>query len=72
MLMFRDAFTEEIAPGSHRIKTNNTLFWKHLDFTAAPGEHIRFAVINTAGFFALGFLALLGVAPLKLAIERKS
>jgi len=70
-LMFGEAVTWDVTPGAHRLKANNTLQWKKLDFTAQPGEHVEFVVINKAGGFTLGFLSLLGVAPLYLTIERR-
>jgi hypothetical protein len=70
-LMFGDSVGWDIAPGEHRLKANNTLQWKKVNFTAEPGEQIEFVVINKAGGFTLGFLSLLGVAPLYLTIERR-
>lgn len=70
-LMFGDSVTREVAPGAHRLKANNTLVWKKLDFIVEPGEHVEFVVINRAGKLTLGFLSLLGVAPLYLTIERR-
>jgi hypothetical protein len=46
------------------------LIWKRVPFTAAPGEHVRFGVANRASRLTLGFLSLMGVAPLYLTIER--
>ena len=71
-LMFGDAFTLELAPGDHRLKTNNTLFWKTVAFTIRPGEHAEFVLINRSGPVAFGFLALLGAAPLRLTVERRA
>jgi hypothetical protein len=72
MLLFGDTFTQEIQPGAHRLYANNTLFWKTVRFTAEPGEHLEFVVINRAGPLTLSLLALLGVAPLYLTIERRT
>lgn len=71
-LMFGESFTREITPGTHRLRANNTLFFKNLEFTVAPGEHVEFMLVNTGGRFTLGFLATMGVAPLYLRIERKT
>ncbi len=71
-LMFGDRMVVEVQPGSHVLKANNTLFWKRVSFTIEPGEHLEFQLINEAGRFALSLLALLGVAPLYLRIERRS
>jgi hypothetical protein len=71
-LRFGDSYSEDVAPGSHELRANNTLFWKRVTFTIEPGESIEFALINRAGALALGLLALLGVAPLSLTIERRA
>ena len=71
-LVFGESATFEIAPGEHTIKANNTLVWKRVSFAAAPGEHVQFEIANRATRFTLGFLSLIGVAPLYLTIERKS
>ena len=70
-LMFGDSFTMEIAAGTHTLKTNNTLYWKSVEFSAEPGEHVEFAVINQSSKLSFGFLALLGAGPLRLVIERR-
>ena len=69
-LLFGDQVTREIAPGEHRLRVHNTLFWKHLDLTLAAGEHARFAVVNRAGKGTFSLLGLLGVGPLYLTVER--
>lgn len=71
-LLFGDHQTIEVAPGQHVLKANNTLVWKRMPFAIEPGEHLEFQLINRPGRLTLGFLALLGVAPLFLSIERKS
>ena len=71
-LMFGQTMTQEVKPGSHVLKVNNTLFWKTVRFTIEPGEHLEFVVVNRAGPMTLSFLALLGVAPLYLTVERRS
>lgn len=70
-LMYGDSRTLEVKPGRHVLKANNTLVWKRMPFVIESGEHIEFQLINRAGRFTLGFLALLGVAPLFLTIERR-
>lgn len=72
MLLYGDSFTQEIQPGAHRLYANNTLFWKTIRFTVEAGEHLEFVVINRAGPLTLSLLALVGVAPLYLTIERRS
>jgi hypothetical protein len=70
-LIFGESATFEIAPGDHALKANNTLVWKTVPFAAAPGEHVQFEIANCPTRFTLGFLSLIGVAPLYLKIERK-
>ncbi len=71
-LLFGQRVTEEIRPGTHALRANNTLFWKRLAFSVEPGERLEFVAINRPGRLMLGFLSLLGVAPLYLSIERRS
>jgi hypothetical protein len=72
VLLFGDSCTQDVAPGVHQLRANNTLFWKRVEFTIEPGQEIEFVLINRAGAFALGLLALLGVAPLSLVIEQRT
>lgn len=69
-LMFGQSVTFDASPGAHVIKANNTLLTKKLSFQAEAGADIQFCVTNRPGRVTLGFLALLGVAPLFLTIER--
>jgi hypothetical protein len=69
-LVFGESATFDVPPGEHALKANNTLVWKIVRFTAAPGEHVEFIIANRATRFTLGFLSLIGVAPLYLTIER--
>lgn len=71
-LMYGDRITIEVQPGSHVLRANNTLFWKRERFTIEAGEHLEFVLINRAGRLTLGLLAVMGVAPLYLDIERRS
>ena len=38
--------TRNVAPGRHRIRANNTLLWKTIEFDLAPGEHAQFERTN--------------------------
>ena len=69
-LLAGEAATREIAPGDHRIRANNTLMWKTIDFTLKEGEEARFVTANRAGFGTYTMLGLLGVGPLYLVFER--
>jgi len=70
-LLFGESVSQAITPGEHYLKANNTLIWKTVKFTASPGEHVEFLIANRASRFTLGFLSLMGVAPLYLSIERR-
>jgi hypothetical protein len=69
-LVFGESATFEVLPGEHALKANNTLVWKTVSFSAGPGEHVQFEIANCATRFTLGFLSLIGVAPLYLKVER--
>ena len=58
-----------MAPGPHRLRVHNTLFWKTIDLDLRPGEHARFLVINHAGLGSLSMPGLLGAGPLFLKVE---
>ncbi len=70
-LIFGDSVTWDVEPGAHRLRSHNTLIRKTVKFDAAPGEHVEFVVVNRSGSMTLGFLALLGAAPLYLTVERR-
>jgi hypothetical protein len=71
-LLFGQRVEREITPGPHRLRLNNTLVRKTIDFEAAPGEVVEFRFANRPGRLALPFLAVMGVAPLYLTVERVS
>jgi hypothetical protein len=70
-LLFGEAVTREIPPGTHRLRAHNTLFWKTRQFEVGPGEHARFKVVNRAGPGSFSLLGLFGAAPLYLTLERE-
>jgi len=70
-LVYGQTVTWEVAPGAHVLKANNTLVWKKVPFTVDRGERIEFDIANRASRFTLGFLSLMGVAPMYMTIERK-
>jgi hypothetical protein len=70
MLRHGDSVSIELAPGPHRVRAHNTLFWKTHDIVLRPGEHARFTAINRAGFGTFGLLLMLGATPLYLTFER--
>ena len=68
-LLFGQAATRELPPGSHRLKADNTLFWKTVPFDVGPGEEVRFVVANRKGPGS-GILLLLGAPLYYLRISR--
>ena len=70
-LLFGDTIALPLAPGTHTLKANNTLFWKRLTFTVEPGQTASFAFVNKAGKASFGLLSLLGVGPLALVIRQE-
>jgi hypothetical protein len=71
-LLFGERLTREIAAGPHRLRAHNTLVWKTVEFDAAPGEHVRYVAVNRAGPGSMALVALLGVGPLYVTLERVS
>ena len=69
-LLFGEAFTADVDAGSHRLRANNTLVWKTLDFELRPGEHAHLNVVNRPGPGTYGMLTLLGSGPIYLTFER--
>ena len=69
-LLFNEKIERPIEPGRHYMRVHNTLFWKTIDFEAAPGETVHFETVNYAGRGFLSIVLILGVAPLFLAVER--
>jgi hypothetical protein len=66
------SFTQEVGPGSHRLRANNTCVWKKVDFSVESGEHLEFVVINKFGPIWFAVAAILGAAPMFLSIHRRS
>lgn len=69
-ILFGEKIDRPLAPGPHRMRVHNTLFWKTLEFDAAPGETVHFETVNYAKKGFLHIVLLIGVAPLFLAVER--
>lgn len=65
-----ESFTKQIAPGAHRLRAHNTLFWKTREVVLQPGEHASFVAINKAGPGTFGFMIFLGASPVYLTFER--
>ena len=68
-LLAGESVTREVPTGEHQLRLDNTLVKKRYTFRATPGATIEYRFANTAGRFALPFLAVMGVAPLYLRVE---
>ena len=66
--MYGESLTRELAPGAHRLRVHNTLFWKTRELQLQPGEHVRFSVVNRAGPGTFSLLGLFGVGPLYISL----
>jgi hypothetical protein len=69
-LLFGERASRAIAAGHHRLRAHNTLVWKTVEFDASANEHVRFRVVNRAGLGSTALIALLGVGPLYVTVER--
>jgi hypothetical protein len=69
-LLFGERVTRDIAAGPHRLRAHNTLVWKTVEFDAEPGSHVRYCAVNRAGLGSMGLVALLGVGPLFVTLDR--
>src|SRR3954471_22231558 len=69
-LLFGERASRAIAAGHHRLRAHNTLVWKTVEFDAATNEHVRFRIVNRAGLGSTALIALLGVGPLYVTVER--
>src|SRR4029079_119622 len=45
-LLFCQIFNCTMDPGPHRLRANNTLVWKTVEFIAPAGTHVHFTCIN--------------------------
>ena len=68
-LLFGQSATREIAPGSHRLTADNTLFRKTVEFDLAPGGEARFVVANRKGPGS-GLFLLIGAPLFYLRVSR--
>ena len=68
-IVFGESVEVEFAPGLHRFRIHNTLFWKNIRLAIEPGERIRCRIINSARWWTAGFVGVLGAAPLFLSVK---
>jgi len=72
ILRFGGVFTREMSPGHHRIKAHNTLFGHTLDVDVAPGEEVRLRCQNGITGGGMLMVLMLGVAYLRVRLERET
>ena len=68
-LLYGQTFSREILPGHYRLRANNTLVWKTVEFEAAPGADVHWTCINRAPGSLFYMLFLFGVGPLYVTLE---
>ncbi len=71
VLLHGQSATVEVPAGEHRLRIHNTLVWKTIPVSLAPGEQATFSIVNRAGFGTVALVATLGVGPLYLTVERR-
>ena len=69
-LLWGDSITIEVEPGTHRLRVHNTLVWKTVSFSIAPGEQAFFEVVNRAIAGTYLLLPIFGIGPLALTLKR--
>lgn len=69
-LLYGDSFRVDLKPGRHTLRVYNTLVWKTVEFTLAPGEQAFFEAVNRASTSTYLIVALLGVGPLYVRVRR--
>jgi len=71
-LMYGRKISRKIPPGRHTLNVNNTWNRKTIQFTAEPGEEVKFKVVNRAGRFTWFLVATLGAGPIYVSVEREA
>jgi hypothetical protein len=70
-LLWGDSVMCELAPGTHTLRVHNTLVWKTVQFTVAPGEQVFYEAINRASASSYFFIGLLiGIGPVWVTLRR--
>jgi hypothetical protein len=68
-LLYGQQTTRDIPAGHHRLRANNTLVWKTIEFDAAPGDDLHVKIVNRAAPGMLALVALLGAGPMYVTME---
>lgn len=72
ILRYGEQVTREIVPGEHELRAHNTLFRRRVPLSCAPGQHLRFSVVNRPGWGTYVMMSVLGAGPLYLSLEREA
>lgn len=68
-LLYGQTVSREILPGRHKLRANNTLVWKTVEFDAPPGREVHFTCVNRAPKSFFYSLFVFGFAPLYVTLE---
>jgi hypothetical protein len=69
-LLWGDSMMCELEPGKHRLRVHNTLVWRTVEFTLAPGEQAFYEAVNRAAASTYFLLPVFGIGPLYVTITR--
>lgn len=69
-LLWGDSIMCELAPGQHVLRVHNTLVWRTVEFTLAPGEQVFYEAVNRAAASTYFLLPLFGIGPLYVTLRR--
>ena len=71
-LIYGQTVTIPVTPGRHRLRVDNTWNWKTLNLDVAPGDHLKFQVVNRPGRFTWFLVGTLGAGPMYVSIQPES
>jgi hypothetical protein len=71
-LKYGATISRPIGPGPHTLKAHNTLFGHTVTFDAAPGEDVRYKCENGITGGGAVMILMLGVAYLRVRLEREA
>ena len=69
-LLWGDSVMCELEPGRHVLRVHNTLVWRTVEFTLAPGEQLFYEAVNRAAASTFFLLPLFGIGPLYVTLRR--
>ena len=70
-LLYGKSLTRTIEAGEHILRFDNTWNKQTVQFLAAPGEEVKFRVVNRVGRFTWFLVAALGAGPMYVSAERE-